>query len=24
VTVDVMRMMTDFRRDWNFYYPEEL
>ena len=24
VTVDVMRMMTDFRRDWNFNYPEEL
>ena len=24
VTIDVMRMMTDFRRDWNFYYPEEL
>lgn len=24
ITVDVMRMMTDFRRDWNFYYPEEL
>ena len=24
VTVDVMRMMTDFRRDWNFYYPEEM
>ena len=24
VTVDVMRMMTDFRRDWNFYCPEEL
>ena len=24
VTVDVMRMMTDFRRDWGFYYPEEL
>ena len=24
VTVDVMRMITDFRRDWNFYYHEEL
>lgn len=24
VTIDVMRMMTDFRRDWDFYYPEEL
>ena len=23
VTVDVMRMMTDFRRSWDFYYPEE-
>lgn len=24
ITVDVMRMMTNFRRDWGFYYPEEL
>ena len=22
-TVDVMRMMTTFRYDWGFYYPEE-
>ena len=24
ITSDVMRMMTDFRRDWGFFYPEEL
>lgn len=23
-TVDVMDLMTGFRRDWDFYYPEEL